>query len=127
MLKGLLAAGITMGLAAVFPEGLVFPFFAAFLGLFLGIFPGLAMADPMEGRPGLNWVVAVTILITGLAGLWGSALLLAGSWILLGLWAILHRGEGLGKGVPEGLPGFILSYSLVTAAFITYMWVAAAV
>jgi hypothetical protein len=127
VLKGLLAAGITMGLAAVFPEGLVYPLFAAFLGLFLGVFPGLAMADPMEGRPGLNWAVAVTILVTGLAGLWGSALLLSGSWVLLGFWGILHRGQGLGKGVPEGLPGFTLSYSLVIAAFIAYMWVAAAV
>ena len=126
MLKGLLAAGITMGLAAVFPEGLVFPFFAAFLGLFAGIFPGLAMADPVDGRPGLAWVVAITILITGLAGLWGNPLLLAGSWILLGFWSLLHRGEGLGKGVPEGLPSFILSFSLVIAAFIAYMWIAAA-
>ncbi len=125
MLKGLLAGGITMGVAAVFPEAVVYPFFAAVLGLFAGVFPGIAMADPMEGRPGLHWAVAVTILIIGLAGLWGSALLLAGAWVLLALWAVLNRGDGLGKGVPEGLPGFTVAFSLVIAAFVAFMWIAA--
>ncbi len=44
MLKGLLAGGVTMGVAAVFPEALVFPFFAAVLGLVAGVGPGMAMA-----------------------------------------------------------------------------------
>lgn len=125
MLKGLLAGGITMGVAAVFPEEVVYPFFAAVLGLFAGVLPGIAMADQMEGRPGFHWGVAVTILLIGLAGLWGSALLLAGAWLLLGFWTILNRGDGLGKGVPEGFPGFTLSFSLVIAAFVAYMWIAA--
>lgn len=124
MLKGLLAGGITMGVAAVFPEAVVYPFFAAVLGLFAGVFPGIAMANPEEGRTGIKWTVAVSILILGLAGLWGSALLLAGAWVLLGLWAILSRGDALGEGVPEGFPEFTLAFALTIAAFVAYMWIA---
>ncbi len=46
MLKGLLAGGITLGIAAVFPEPLVLPFFAVVMGLTVGVGPGLAMGNP---------------------------------------------------------------------------------
>jgi len=127
VLKGLLVAGITMGVAAVFPQALVFPIYAAVLGLVVGILPGIAMAGTEEGRPGLQWVLAILLLGLGLLGLWFSPLLLAGAWILHGLWALLHRFTGLGDGVPEGYPGFCASFGFVTASFLTYMWVAGVV
>ena len=124
MLKGLLAAGITMGVAAVFPQALVFPIYAAVLGLVVGILPGLAMADKEAGRPGVQWVAAILLLGLGLLGLWISPLLLAGAWVLQGLWALLHRVTALGDGVPEGYPGFCAAYGFVTASFVAYMWAA---
>ena len=122
MLKGLLAAGITMGVAAVFPEALVFPFFAAVLGLIAGVYPGIAMADPLEGRSGLQWTAAVGIFLLGLVGIWISPLLLAGAWLLHGLWSFLHRFTSLGNSVPDEYPDFCLSFDLVAAVFVIYMW-----
>jgi len=122
--KGLLAGGITMGIAAVFPEALVFPFFAAVLGLTAGVYPGIAMADPMKGRPALQWTAAGTFLGLGLVGLWISPLLLAVAWLLHGLWSLLHRFTGLGDGVPDGYPGFCVSFDLVMAGFVAFMWAA---
>jgi len=119
--KGLLAGGITTGIAAVFPEAVAFPFFAAVLGLFLGVYPGIAMVDPIESRPGIQWVVAVCLLILGLVGLWDSPILLAAAWLIFGCWALLHRLTGVGEGVPEGYPSFAFSYSLVAAGFVAYM------
>ena len=122
MLKGLLAGGITVGVAAVFPEALVFPFFAVVLGLVAGVYPGIALAEPTKGRPALEWTAAVAFLGLGLVGLWISPLFLAGAWLLHGLWSLLHRFTGLGDGVPEGYPDFCFSYDLVIAGFVAYMW-----
>lgn len=122
MLKGLLAAGITMGVAAVFPQTLVFPFLTALLGLIAGGYPGIAMADPLGGRAGVQWSVAVGILLFGLIGLWVSALFLAGAWLLHGLWSLFHRFLGGSGGIPEGYVRFCLSYDLVMAVFVVYMW-----
>lgn len=123
MLKGLLAGGITMGVAAVFPESLAFPFFAAVLGLGSGVGPGLAMADPTASA-GLQWVVATLILALGLVGLWVSALLLSGAWIALGIWSLLLPKTVSRDAVPEGYPGFVSAYAFVAASFIAYMWAA---
>ena len=51
VLMGFLAGGITMGVAAVFPEELSFAFFAVVLGLAAGVYPGFAMANSEAGRP----------------------------------------------------------------------------
>ena len=123
MLKGLLAGGITMGVAAVFPEALVFPFFAAVLGLWAGVGPGMAMADPTASS-GIQWLVAILIVSTGLVGLWISTLLLAGSWVFMGLWSFLLPRTISRDAVPEGYPGFAAAYALVVASFIAYMWAA---
>ena len=122
VLKGLLAGGITVGLAAVFPEALVFPFFAVVLGLMAGVYPGLAMADPMGGSSVLQWTAVAGFLILGLVGLWISPLLLAGAWLFHWVWSFLHRLTALGDGVPDEYPGFCLSYDLVMAGFVFYMW-----
>ncbi len=125
MLKGLLASGITLGLAAVFPEALVFPFFAAVLGLAAGLYPGLAMGNPQNGRPGVEWAAALVIVVLGLVGLWFSPLLLAAAWLLHALLDLAHAFTALGDGVPEGFPGFFLSFDLVVAGFVLYMWAVA--
>lgn len=122
MLKGLLAGGITLGIAAVFPEHLAFPFFAAVLGLVVGVYPGLAMANPEVESSALQWVVAVGILGLGLLGLWYSALLLSVAWLLHALWSFLKGFTALGDGIPEGYPSFCVSFDLVIAAFVAYMW-----
>ena len=123
MLKGLLAGGITMGVAAVFPESLAFPFFAAILGLGAGVGPGLAMADPSVS-PGPQWVVAILILALGLVGLWISTLLLAGAWVIFGVWSLFLPKTISRDAVPEGYPGFVSAYAFVAASFIAYMWAA---
>lgn len=125
MLKGLLAGGITMGVAAIFPEALAYPFFATVLGLMAGVYPGIAMALPLGTGRGPQWVVALLTLCLALLGLWISPLLLALAWLLHGLWGILHRFTALGDEFPPGLPGFSLSFSLVTASFVAYMWAVA--
>jgi hypothetical protein len=122
LLKGLLAAGITLGVAAVFPEHLAFAFFGGVLGLIVGVYPGIAMANPEVGSPVLQWVIAVGILGLGLLGLWHSALLLSAAFLLHGLWSFLKGFTALGDGVPEGYPAFSLSFDLVLAAFVAYMW-----
>ena len=124
MLKGLLAGGITLGIAAVFPEALVLSFFAAVLGLTSGGYPGLAMADPINGRPGLEWAVAITLLCLGLVGLWISPLVLAGAWILHWVWSAAHHFTSLGDGLPGGYPEFCLLFDLVIAGFVGYVGVA---
>jgi hypothetical protein len=126
LLKGLLAAGIALGVAAMFPEALAFAFFAAVLGLIVGVYPGLVMANPEGGKPALQWAVAVAVLALGLVGLWQSPLLLAGAWLLHAFWSLLNRFTALGEGIPEGYPGFCVSFDLVTAAFVAYMWGVAA-
>ena len=124
MLKGLLAAGITVGVAAVFPEPLIFPFFAAVLGLVVGAYPGIAMARPEEGHAVSQWVVAIAILALGLFGLWQSPLLLAAAWLFHALWSLMHQVTGLADRVTEGYPSFCISFDLVMAAFVAYMWMA---
>lgn len=123
MLKGLLAGGITMGVAAVFPEALAFSFFAAVLGLGAGVGPGLAMADP-HAPSGGQWVMAILILALGMIGLWISTLLLAGAWVVFGLWSLFLPRTISSDAVPEGYPGFVSAYAFVAASFIAYMWAA---
>jgi hypothetical protein len=125
VLKGLLAGGITMGVAAIFPEELAYPFFAAVLGLMAGVYPGIAMALPSGTAGGTQWTVALLTLCLALVGLWVSPLLLAAAWLLHGLWGMLHRFTAVGDDFPVGLPGFSLSFSLVTASFVAYMWAVA--
>ena len=124
MLKGLLAGGITMGVAAVFPEELSFTFFAVVLGLVAGVYPGFAMADREEGRPLLQWIAAVAFVSMGMVGLWYSPLILAGAWILHAFWDLLHHVTALGDEVPEGYPAFCITYDLLLAGFVAYMWAA---
>ena len=121
MLKGLLAGGITMGVAAVFPEALVLPFFAAILGLIAGVYPGIAMADPLTGGPGLEWTAAAMVMGLGLVGLWVSPFLLAGAWFLHAVWSLLHHFTALGDGFPDSFADFCLPYDLVMGGFVAYM------
>jgi hypothetical protein len=122
VLKGLLAGGITLGFAAVFPEGLVFPFLAVVLGLVAGIFPGMAMADLSGERRGLQWVLALLLVSLGMGGLWTSPALLAGAFFLHCFWSFLHKFTALGDGTPEGFPAFSISFDLVLAGFVLYVW-----
>ena len=122
MLKGLLAGGITLGVAAVFPEPLVFPFFAVILGLMAGVGPGLAMREPEEGRPTLQWIAAFVCVGSGLVGLWATPLFLAGAWLFHGIWSFLHQITGLGDDASEEYFRFSLTFDLVVAGFLTYMW-----
>ncbi|MFC1791917.1 DUF6010 family protein [Gemmatimonadota bacterium] len=122
MLKGLLAGGITMGVAAVFPETLVFPFFAVVLGVAAGIYPGMAMASSEGGYPAVEWMAALGFVAMGMVGLWVSPLYLAVAWLLHGLWDLLHHITALGDGIPEGYPGFCLAYDVVIGGFVAYMW-----
>ena len=122
MLKGLLAGGITLGIAAVFPEPLVFPFFAVILGLMAGVGPGLAMRGPGEGRPTLQRIAAFFFVGMGLVGLWVTPLLLAGAWLLHGIWSFLHQITGLGDDASEEFFRFSLTFDLVVAGFLAYMW-----
>jgi hypothetical protein len=126
VLKGLLAGGITLGVAAMFPEPLVFTFLTVILGLILGVYPGMAMANPEVGRPVLHWGVAVLITAVALAGITTSPLFLAGSFLLHGVWSLLHKFTALGDGVPEGFPGFSATYDLVLAGFSLFVWSAGA-
>lgn len=123
MLKGLLAGGITMGIAAVFPEALVLSFFVAVLGLTSGVYPGLAMTDHINGRPGLEWAAAITLVCLGLVGLWISPLFLAGAWLLHWVWSAAHYFTALGDGFPGGFPEFCLLFDLVIAGFVGYVGV----
>ena len=122
MLKGLLAGGVTLGVAAVFPQDMVFPFLAVVLGLMAGVEPGMAMWDPDRGRPTPQWVVALVVVGLALFGLWLTPLFLAGAWLLHWLWNILLQITALGDGAPEGFSRFSLSFDLVLAGFSIYMW-----
>lgn len=122
MLKGLLAGGITLGIAAVFPEPLVFTFLAVVLALLLGVYPGMAMANPEEGRPALQWGVALLLAALVSAGIWTSPLFLTGAFLLHCAWSLLHVFTAVGDGVPEGFPEFSVTYDLVLAGFTAFMW-----
>ena len=121
MLKGLLAGGIALGFAAVFPEGLVFPYLAVILALFAGVFPGMAMADAEGGRAVGQWVFALLLVTLGLAGLWASPVYLAVAFVLHGLWAFLHKVTGLGDDTPRVFVRFCLTFDLVLAGFALYV------
>jgi hypothetical protein len=110
-----------VGVAAAFPEDLVFPLFAVVLGLAAGVYPGFAMAAE-GGHPGLQWTVAVGFAGLAVAGLGASPLILAVAWALHALWNFLHRVTLLGDEVPEGYPGFCMTFDLVMAGFTAYMW-----
>jgi hypothetical protein len=125
VLKGLLAGGITMGVAAVFPEALAFPFYAAVLGIMVGVGPGLAMAS-QTSTAGPQWVEAVVVMALGLVGLWLNPLLLGVAWVLHGFWCLFLPRTVSGDDVPEGFPSFAMFYALVSAAFVAYMWAAVA-
>ena len=122
MLRGLLAGGIMVGVAAAFPAGLVFPLFAVALGLAAGVYPGFAMASPEGGHPGLQWTVAVGFVALAVAGIWFSPLILALAWCLHALWNLLHKITPLGDEIPEGYPGSCLTFDLVMAGFTAYLW-----
>ena len=122
MLKGLLASGITLGAAAIFPEAFVFPFFAVVLGLASGVFPGLAMADSGGGYPKVEWIMAVGFVALGMAGLWIAPGLLVSAWVLHGLWSMLHHFTALGDGIPEEYPRVCITFDLVIAGFVAYVW-----
>lgn len=126
MLRGLVVGGLVLGVAAVFPEGLVFPFFVMILGLFSGVLPGVAMARPEESRPGLEWAAAVLVLGMGMAGLWLSPLYLVAAWLLHGLWGSLHRATARADILPAWYPGFCITFDLVMGGFVIYMWLVAA-
>lgn len=126
VLKGLLTGGITLGIAAVFPEPLVFTFLAVVLGLVLGVYPGMAMGNPGEGRPALQWGFALLVVAAALAGLWASPVFLTGAFLLHWIWSLLHQFTALGDGVPEGFPAFCVTFDLVLAGFSIFLWSTAA-
>ncbi len=125
MLKGLVLGGITLGVAAVFPQRIVFPFFAVVLGTVSAVYPGMARAAPEQGRPRLEWTATMVFLALAMGGLWYSPIYLVAAWLLHGLWDLLHRVTALGDGIPEGVPGAFFTYDLVMAAFVAYVWNAA--
>ena len=53
-------------------------------------------------------------------------LILAAAWVLHAFWDFLHRVTALGDGVPEGYPEFCLTYDLLLAGLVAYMWAAGA-
>lgn len=123
MLKGLLAGGIIMGVAAIFPEPLVLPFLAVVLGVTTGVGPGMALGSPGSGSPGLEWTATLSFVVVGMAGLWASPLFLALAWGLHGLWSVLRRLRGLGDGFLEGHFRFCIAFDLVLGGFVGYIWV----
>jgi hypothetical protein len=123
VLKGLLASGVTLSVAAVFPQHLVLPLLLAVMGLMSGAFPGSAMVSE-GGRPTLQWAAAVALVGLGAVGLWLSPLYLAGAWLLHCSWSLLHQVTSLGDGVAEGLPPFSSTFGLVMAGFVAYLWLA---
>lgn len=122
MLKGLLAGGITLGIAAVFPEFLLFPFLAVVLGLMAGVYPGMAMADSRRGGSAGPWILALVFLALSLAGLVYSPLLLAGAFLSHGALGFLNKFTAVGDDLPEAFPGFSISFDIVLAGFVTYVW-----
>ena len=126
MLKGLLAGGITLGVAAIFPEQLALSFFTVVLGLVAGVEPGMAMRNPEEGRAGFLWVLALFFVGLGLVGLATNPLILAGAWFLHWVWHLLNQVTALGDGVPEGLSRFSFTFDLVVGGFVVYLWMVAA-
>ncbi len=121
MLKGLLAGGIVLGLSAVFPQELAFPFFAVILGMTVGVGPGIAWSHPEGGAFTAEWMAALFLVTLGLLGLWGSPLILAGAWIGHSLWSGLHHVTALGDGLPDGYFRFCVTFDLVSAGFVAYM------
>lgn len=122
MLKGLLAGGISLGIAAVFPEPLALPFLAVVLGLTVGVGAGIALGNPESGRPVLEWTTAFSFVALGMVGLWVSPLFLAISWGLHALWSLLRRFTALGDGFPEGWFRFCFTFDLVLGGFVAYIW-----
>jgi hypothetical protein len=122
VLKGLVTAGAVLGVAAIFPESLVFPFFGVVLGLFSGILPGMAMSMPDRARPLVEWVAVVVTLGLGMAGFWVSPIYLVAAWVLHGIWGGLHAVTALGDPFPRSYPGFCLSFDTVMAGFVVYLW-----
>lgn len=122
MLKGLLAGGIVLGLSAVFPQELAFSFFAVLLGFVAGVGPGMFWAHPEKEPSAPEWMAALFLVSLALLGLWGSPLILAAAWVGHSLWSGLHTITALGDGLPEGYYRFCLTFDLVAAGFVTYMW-----
>jgi hypothetical protein len=122
VLKGLLAGGIALGVAAVFPEPLLFPFLAVVLGLMAGVYPGMAMADPQRGTSAGPWILALAFLGLGLTGLVSSPLFLAGAFLGHGALGFLNKFTAVGDDVPEAFPGFSITFDTVLAGFVTYVW-----
>jgi len=123
VLKGLLAGGITLGIAAIFPESLLFPFLTVALGLVSGVYPGMAMANPQRGGSAGQWVLALAFLALGMVGLVSSPLLLAGAFLFHGAWSFLNKFTAVGDDVPEAFCGFSISFDVVLAGFIVYVWI----
>jgi len=122
VLKGLLAGGIALGIAAIFPSTLVLPYFAAVLGVTVGVGPGIAMGNPGLGRPGVEWTAALLFFGMGLVGLWASPLFLAAAWVLHGFWSFSRRFTALGEEISEAYPRFCVTFDLVLAGFVAYIW-----
>jgi hypothetical protein len=125
LLKGLLAGGIALGVAAVFPQALALSFFVVVLGLMAGVEPGMAMRIPEKGGVGFRWFVALVFVGLGLVGLAVNPLFLAGAWFLHWAWHLLHQVTALGDGVPEGFSQFSLTFDLVVGGFVIYLWMVA--
>lgn len=125
MLKGLLAGSITMGVAAVFPEGLVFPVYASVLGIVAGLGPGMAMAS-QNSNAAPQWVETVVVMAVGLVGLWIDPFLLVLALVFQAFWCLFWPRTVHPDDVPEGLPAFMFSYALVSAAFVAYVGAAVA-
>jgi hypothetical protein len=124
VLKGLLAGGVTLGVAAVFPEALVLPFLVAALAFSAGVYPGLAMSAPENGHVAFQWVFGLLILIMGMLGLFLTPVALTGAFLLHALWSLAQKFTALGDGIPEGYPSGSFAFDLVMAGFLVYMWAA---
>jgi len=123
LLKGLLTGGITLGIAAVFPHTIVLPFFAAVLGLILGVGPGMAMGNPELGSVGVEWAATFFFMGLGMIGLWASPLFLAAAWGLHGFWSLLRQLTALADGQPRAYARFCITFDLVLGGFVAYIWV----
>lgn len=122
LVRGVVLALLTLGVAVLLPPEPRAILFAVILGAGAAVYVGFALVDGRRRAVRVEATAAVAFIAVAVLGAWLSRPLLAAGYVGHGVWDLTHHPRGIRTHVPREWPPLCLAYDLVVAAFLVTPW-----